>query len=59
MDKESLSQYGWVIIIIVVLAILIGIAPNFAELISENVEEAVTDFAGKADAALEGAGAEG
>ena len=44
MDKESLSQYGWVIIIIVVLAILIGIAPNFAGRISENVNDAVNKF---------------
>ena len=44
MDKESLSQYGWVIIIIVVLAALILVAPNFATTISENINGAVNKF---------------
>ena len=37
MDKESLSNYGWVVICIIIIAILIGMATPFASTIRKNV----------------------
>lgn len=35
MDKETLSNYGWVIIVIIIIAILIGLASPFAGFIKD------------------------
>jgi hypothetical protein len=44
MDKETLSQYGWAIICIVVLAILIGLATPFGNFIEDSVLNATGSF---------------
>lgn len=36
MDKNSLSQYGWVVIIIIILGILIGLSLPYADFIFDN-----------------------
>jgi surface protein len=44
MDKETLSQYGWVVIVIIVLAIMIGLASPFGNYISASVDNTAKGF---------------
>ena len=38
MDKETLSNYGWIVICVLVLAVMIALATPFGEFISTAVE---------------------
>ena len=38
MDKNTLSNYGWVVVVVIIICILIGCATPFARLIRANIE---------------------
>lgn len=40
MDREILSNYGWVVICVLILAVMIGLAPVFADAIKDAVTAA-------------------
>lgn len=44
MDKETLSNYGWVIICIIVIVIMIALATPFGEYIRDAVKAATESF---------------
>ena len=54
MDKETLSQYGWVVICVIVLAIMITLATPFGNEIKEAVVAAVQKLMDTASSALDG-----
>ena len=58
MDKETLSQYGWVVICVIVLAIMITLATPFGNEIKEAVVDAVEKLMDTASSALNGITAE-
>ena len=53
MDKKSLSNYGWIVVCIIVIAILIGMATPFASTIRKNVTGAVDNLQEVGGGALE------
>ena len=55
MDKQTLSQYGWVVICILVLAVMIGMATPFGDAIKGSVNDTVTVMDGGASSALDDA----
>jgi hypothetical protein len=44
MDKNTLSQYGWVIICIIVIAIMIGLATPFGNFVKQSVDNTIHSF---------------
>ena len=52
MDKETLSNYGWVVICLIVLVIMIALATPFGEFIREAVKSASESFGGLAGDSL-------
>ena len=52
MDKETLSNYGWVVICVIVLAIMITLATPFGNEIKEAVVAATERLMGIASDAL-------
>ncbi len=54
MDKETLSNYGWIVICVIVLAVMISLAAPFAETIRDAVVGTINDLIGEADEALSG-----
>lgn len=46
MDKETLSNYGWVVICIIVLVIMIALATPFGEFVRDAVASATNAFGG-------------
>lgn len=44
MDKETLSNYGWVVICVIVLAIMIALATPFGNFIYNGVAQIVNSF---------------
>ena len=50
MDKETLSNYGWVVICVIVLAIMIALATPFGEYIRDGVAQIVNSFNSGLDA---------
>ena len=52
MDKETLSQYGWVVICVLVLAVMIAMATPFGNSIKEAINGTVTTLDTNADQAL-------
>ena len=52
MDKETLSNYGWIVICVIVLAVMIALATPFATLIKDAVIEAVDRLTHEAAEAL-------
>lgn len=46
MDKETLSNYGWVVICIIVLVIMIALATPFGNYIKGAVKAATESFGG-------------
>ena len=53
MDKETFSSYGWIVITVIVLAIMITFATPFGDKIVEAVEDVVADFTGFANDAID------
>lgn len=56
MDKETLSQYGWVVICVLVLAVMIAFASPFGTAIKEAIDGTVKALDAGADKALATAG---
>jgi hypothetical protein len=56
MDKETLSQYGWVVICLIVLALLIALATPFGDYISEAISNATSALFDSAKDATAGTG---
>ncbi len=54
MDKETLSQYGWIVIVVIVLALMLALAPILGGMIKNGVQDVVTDFDAIADDAMNG-----
>ena len=54
MDKETLSNYGWIVICVIVLAVMIALATPFAEEIRDAVVTAVNNLVDHAQDALDG-----
>lgn len=50
MDKETLSNYGWVVICVIVLAIMIALATPFGQYIRDGVKQLVNGFNGNLEA---------
>lgn len=53
MDKETLSNYGWVVIVVVILCILIALASPFGNYISESTTNATHALKQRQDTAFE------
>ena len=53
MDKETLSNYGWVVICVIVLSVMIALATPFADAIKDAVVKTTSNLINKADAALD------
>lgn len=49
MDRETLSNYGWVVIVVIILAIMIALATPFGNYIRDGVTIVVESFDGKLD----------
>ena len=58
MDKETLSNYGWVVICVIILAIMITLATPFGNEIKDAVVAAVSKLMDTASSALDGITAE-
>ena len=54
MDKETLSNYGWVVICVIILAIMITLATPFGNEIKDAVVTAVEKLMTTASTALDG-----
>ena len=52
MDKETFSSYGWIVITVIVIAIMIAFATPFGEFIVDAVKTVLNDFQGEASDAL-------
>ena len=52
MDKQTLSQYGWVVIAVLVLSVMIALATPFGEFIADGFESTYTGFGDVNDNAL-------
>ena len=54
MDKETLSHYGWIVIVSLVLAIMIALATPFGVFVGKAVSNTVRGFAGTAQTKFDG-----
>ena len=54
MDKETLSHYGWIVIVSLVLAIMIALATPFGKFVGQAVSNTVRGFAGTAQTKFDG-----
>ena len=52
MDKNTLGNYGWVVITVIIISIMIALASPFAVALKGNVVGVTNDFTGRLDAAL-------
>ena len=58
MDKETLSNYGWIVICVLVLAVMIALATPFGSYISEGTQSTVEGLFATQQSALEVVGIE-
>ena len=49
MDKETLSHYGWIVIVVLVLAIMLALATPFGTYVGDAVAETARGFVGTAE----------
>ena len=54
MDKETFSSYGWIVITVIVIAIMIAFATPFGKYVVEGVQEVLGKFADTASTAVPG-----
>ena len=54
MDKETLSHYGWIVIISLVLTVMIALATPFGKFVGQAVSNTVRGFAGTAQTKFDG-----
>ena len=54
MDKETFSSYGWIVITVIVIAIMIAFATPFGRYIVEGVQDVLGKFATTASGAVSG-----
>ena len=52
MDKETFSSYGWIVITVIVIAIMIAFATPFGDFIVNAVKEILADFKATASDAI-------
>ena len=52
MDKETLSNYGWITICVIALAVMLAFATPFGEFVKNATMSTVRSFKGANDAAL-------
>ena len=52
MDKETFSSYGWIVITVIVIAIMISFATPFGKFIVDAVTDVLKDFQGNVDTAI-------
>ena len=52
MDKETLSNYGWIVIAVLVLSVMIALATPFGTYISDGVKSTTTGLFGASENAL-------
>ena len=53
MDKETLSNYGWIVICVMVLAVMIALATPFGTFVSNAVKSTTNGLFDVSDKALE------
>ena len=58
MDKETLSNYGWVVIVVIVLAIMIALASPFGNYIADGTKTILKSFSTSANIDVEAEGEE-
>ena len=56
MDKETLSNYGWIVICVLVLAVMLALATPFGKFISNAIENTTTALFQTSKAGLGSAG---
>lgn len=56
MDKETLSNYGWIVILVLILAVMIALATPFGSFIAQGFKATFGGFGNTNNAALEGVG---
>ena len=52
MDKETFSSYGWIVITVIVITIMIAFATPFGQFIVDAVKDVLTDFQGTVESAI-------
>lgn len=53
MDRNTYSQYGWVVIVVIIICILISTMPGIGMLIKTNIKGIFSDLRGTTDGALD------
>ena len=43
MDKRTFSEYGWLVVVIIVITVLLGLATPFASSIKMGVQKMIAD----------------
>ena len=56
MDKETLSNYGWIVILVLILAVMIALATPFGSFIADAIKSTTTGFFTVNQNALDAAG---
>ena len=56
MDKETLSNYGWIVILVLILAVMIALATPFGNFIAEAIKSTTAGFFSVNENALGAAG---
>ena len=52
MDKETFSSYGWIVITVIVIAIMISFATPFGQFIVDAVKDVLANFKESVDGAI-------
>ena len=53
MDKETFSSYGWIVVTVIIIAIMIAFATPFGKYVVEGVKALLADFNSTATDALD------
>ena len=52
MDKETLSHYGWIVVLVLILAVLLALATPFGSFIADGFKAAYAGFGMVSDNAM-------